>query len=419
MHRQLYHLIAGALLWANLGLSHAVPHVPTQDAQVLEKLPFKATDPLAREMADLRAQWLREPKNPQIAAKLARRYYELVAEEGDPRYLGYAQAALQPWWEMPAPPDEIQVLRASLRQFRHDFAGALTDLDAIIARTPKQAQAHSLRGIIHIVQARYPQAQLDCTALREINPVANELIATGCESMIGGLTGGSAFAFERLKASLKDHPNASKSDQLWVLLRLAEISHRQARHAETEEIFKQALALGINDTFLYAAYSDFLLDWQRYAEILPLLKEKSRSDSLLLRTVLAENQLLAAGESKLNPKLNPKLTSNSTNNRNTLASRYAAAQMRGDTVHQAEEARFALHIEKQADKALKLAQEDWKVQREPRDARIFLEAAVAAKNPAAAQEVLQWLESSHVEDVYLRDLAKKLYVLVNTVKGNK
>ncbi len=411
MHRQLYHLIAGALLWANLGLSHAVPYVPTQDAQVLEKLPFKATDPLAREMADLRAQWLREPKNPQIAAKLARRYFELVAEEGDPRYLGYAQAALQPWWEMPAPPDEIQVLRASLRQFRHDFAGALLDLDAVIARTPQQAQAHSLRGVIHIVQARYQQAQIDCTALREINPVANELIATGCETMIQGLTGSNAFALQRLKESLKNQANASKSDQLWILLRLAEMSHRQARHAETEEIFKQALALGINDTFLYAAYADFLLDSQRYAEILQLLKDKSRSDSLLLRTVLAENQLLAAG-------LNPKLTANSTNNRNTLASRYAAAQMRGDTVHQAEEARFALHVEKQADKALKLAQENWKVQREPRDARIFLEAAVAAKNPAAAIEVLQWLESSHVEDVYLRDLAKKLPV-ANIVKGNK
>ena len=56
----------------------------------------------------------------------------------------------------------------------------------------------------------------------------------------------------------------------------------------------------------------------------------------------------------------------------------AAAEMRGDTVHQQEEARFALHIKNDAKNALRLAGENWKVQREPRDAQIFLEAALAA-----------------------------------------
>ena len=32
------------------------------------------------------------------ALRLARRYYAEPAAEGDPRYLGYAQAALGPWW---------------------------------------------------------------------------------------------------------------------------------------------------------------------------------------------------------------------------------------------------------------------------------------------------------------------------------
>jgi hypothetical protein len=48
------------------------------------------------------------------------------------------------------------------------------------------------------------------------------------------------------------------------------------------------------------------------------------------------------------------------------------------------------------------------VQREPRDARIFLEAATAAKEPAAAQPVIQWLNESRIEDRYLIGLAQKL-----------
>jgi hypothetical protein len=55
-----------------------------------------------------------------------------------------------------------------------------------------------------------------------------------------------------------------------------------------------------------------------------------------------------------------------------------------------------------------LAQENWKVQLEPRDARIFLESALTAKDPAAAKPVLQWFDDSHIEDSYLINLAQQL-----------
>jgi hypothetical protein len=61
-----------------------------------------------------------------------------------------------------------------------------------------------------------------------------------------------------------------------------------------------------------------------------------------------------------------------------------------------------------AKNALVLAQENWKVQKEPRDARILLESALAAKAPAAAAPVVQWLKDSRIEDKRLRDLAASL-----------
>jgi hypothetical protein len=92
----------------------------------------------------------------------------------------------------------------------------------------------------------------------------------------------------------------------------------------------------------------------------------------------------------------------------TLEARYAAAQLRGDTVHQQEEARFSLEVRHDPQKALMLARENWTVQREPSDARIFLEAARAANEPAAARPVLQWLDENHIEDRYLAELGQQL-----------
>ena len=48
------------------------------------------------------------------------------------------------------------------------------------------------------------------------------------------------------------------------------------------------------------------------------------------------------------------------------------------------------------------------MQREAADARILLEAAIAARQDEAAKPVLDWLESNRVESVVLRSLSAKL-----------
>ena len=94
-----------------------------------------------------------------------------------------------------------------------------------------------------------------------------------------------------------------------------------------------------------------------------------------------------------------------------VAARFAAAQARGDTTHQKEEARFALAVLGQAERALLLAQANYALQREVADARILLEAALAAHQPAAAAPVLQWMASSGVESVTLQALAARIKAL--------
>jgi tetratricopeptide (TPR) repeat protein len=383
-------LLVVLCIFCNTSSAIAAPYVPAADTQVLERLPFKPNDPLARQLAQMRAELQRNPRDVLVAVRLARRYYELVAAEGDPRYLGYAQAALAPWWDMPVPPIEVQVLRAGLRQFRHDFSGALTDLNSVIERNPRHSQARSLRAMIHIVQARYSQARADCQALRSSGTYS---IAVGCEAMVDGLTGNAASAYQNLRQALGRESIADPGEKLWVLTRLAELAQHQGQTDNAESHFKQGLALGMADTFLLAAYADFLLDQKRPAEVVAMLKDKTPSDTLLLRLVLAE-RLMNLPTAKRREAI--------------LAARFAAAQLRGDTVHQQEEARFALHVQNNPRKALILAQENWKVQLEPRDARIFLEAALAVKDPVAARPVMQWLDDSRFESRHLTALAQQL-----------
>jgi hypothetical protein len=87
-----------------------------------------------------------------------------------------------------------------------------------------------------------------------------------------------------------------------------------------------------------------------------------------------------------------------------LEDRYAASRLRGGRVHLREEARFTLHLLDAPQQALKLARENWQVQKEPADLRILLEAALAAHDTAAVDLVRDWLRNSRLEDVQLQSM---------------
>jgi len=91
-----------------------------------------------------------------------------------------------------------------------------------------------------------------------------------------------------------------------------------------------------------------------------------------------------------------------------LRARFEAARARGDRVHLREEARFYSELLRQPREALRLAQENWKVQKEPADARILVETAIGAGDRAAAQPVIDWMKRNGVEDAMLAGLVQRL-----------
>jgi hypothetical protein len=163
---------------------------------------------------------------------------------------------------------------------------------------------------------------------------------------------------------------------------------------DAEARLRRLLTRAPDDGAARAALADLYLDEGRAAEAAALTEGRDQDDGLLLRRALAG---AAQGVAR---HTDPAARE--------MAARFEAARLRGDTVHQREEARFRLAVERDPARALRLAQQNWLVQREPADARILLEAAAAADAPGAASPALAWLADTGCQWPRLRTLAASL-----------
>jgi Tfp pilus assembly protein PilF len=354
----------------------AAPYQPADDAQVLARVP----PPLLHNAADL--------SDPAQAARLAQAYVEQARQIGDPRWLGYAESVLAPWWQQPEPPSPVLLLRATLRQSRHEFTSALADLDMLLKRDPRNAQAWLTRATILRVQGRYAEARQSC--LRTLG-LTDDFVTSLCTVSVSGLAGSLRPALKSLESL--EAASALRSPELvaWYWAERTEMLERLGDVRGADAAYVHALKLAPQDLGLRAAYADFLLDQRRPAEALHWAQQNAADeaiDALRLRRVLAA-QALGQPDAKL---------------REQLADAFAAARRRGEDPHLREEARYLLEVERDAPRALALAVENWATQREPMDARLLLAAAQAAGKPQAAQALRQWLKETGYEDARLAPL---------------
>jgi predicted Zn-dependent protease len=382
-------IVVGALFFRPPAKADS-PRLPTDDAEVLEHLPTGAADANERERERLGRVLAAHPEDLRTAAALARLDIEMSRARSDPRYLGYAQAALASWWSLPSPPPAVLVLRATIRQSSHDFDGALSDLDRVVAEAPDDAQAWITRSVVLTVRGRYDEARQSCGPLVRLAP---ELVFTVCETSIDAVSGHAAPAYDRLEQALARPPRLSPAEEEWARSTLGEIALRLGRDADAERNFQTALAVDPDDAYVLAAYADLLLDLDRPAPAAQLVSGRTDNDGLLLRLALAERKMRAR-EAAAHAEM--------------LGARFDASRLRGDTVHRREESRYQLGVRGDARAALALAVANWGVQREPWDVRVFLEAAVAEGDRAAAAPVLAFLDEHHLEDPHIAALAASL-----------
>ena len=362
------------------------PFVPTDDNQFLERLP-RAAAPMGAELRDLRA------RSSDVAAsiELAQKFVTLGSEDSDPRYFGYAAGVLAPFWKLAEPPAKALLLRAMIAQNRHDFDGARADVDAVIKSDPANLQAWLMRAAISKVLGHLDEARASCAPLAASS---EPLLTVACVCDAASLMGGSREAAEALEQTLEERPKATPERQRWALTILAEIVARRGEAQRAERAFKKALEAAKPTAYLLAAYADFLLDEERFADAAALLAGEARIDAALLRLALAEQRLGAEGLAE---------------HVSLIEERFTASRRRGEAFHLGDEARFTLYLLRDPARALRLAEQNWRVQRTPADARILYEFAVASGDADAARKAQAFLTRAGMSEERLTRLSDQAW----------
>jgi Tfp pilus assembly protein PilF len=369
----------------------AAPYVPNNDSTPLERLPSNALGRERQADVALRSALARDPNNAAIAERLAKRHIARARSESDPRFLGQAQAALAPWWSLPEPPTNLLLLRATIRQSGHDFVNALRDLEQLVQRDPGNAQAWLTLATVQQVSGDLNAAEKSCRSLKALT---TPLISTACMVAIDGSRGRAANAYDELSRAIDTAAIARSSEVgVWAITLQAELAERLGRKDDAQRLYRASLMLDPTDTYTRATYADYLIDAQRYDDVLTLIPATTPVDVLLLRRAVAA-KLVAAPDA--------------TQTANTLSRRFDAASARGDHLHLREESRFALLIKNSPTEALALAIDNWRIQKEPLDARILLEAAIAAKQPQKAREVIAWLTATSLQGERIAELLRQV-----------
>ena len=371
--------------------AQGLPYTPDSEDEVLVVLPksfFENRD----KFTELRDRLNANPKDAELAAVVAKGYLALGNQSGDPRFYGYARAAIDRWWAADADAGPaILKIRAAIKEKDHKYDEALTDLDAARKKSPEDADILLKIGNIYRVKGRYKEA---FDVGDQLESLAGVVPAALCRAPVMAQTGNAEEAYELLGKSLpsaeKDFPSVVQS----IRTMRAETAAVLGREKEIEEHFVAGLSENESDYYLLRGYGDLLLDREQYDKALDLLRDHTIDTGILLRAAIAAEK---SGDTELALQWTRE-----------LENRFEEIRLRGGQPHGRFESRLALELKSDPAAALEIALENWGKQKEVRDTRNVLEAAIASNDPAAANEVIEFLRSNNNQHVLLKKLVEKL-----------
>lgn len=355
-----------------------VATVPRSDEIVATQLLPRAQKGALRKLAGSQA-----PASPAERLAAVRRMIESGRASGDPRTLGYAESMLAAW---PADardtPVEALVLHATIAQSRHAFARARELLDRAVAHgapgDPAVAQALLTRASIAQVTGDFVAARADCVRVVAVAPDVAAICAASVDLVAGDTS--SSIRVLRFAAARTSGPVRA-----WALALLAQAHEQRGERGPAATAYQAALAAG-DDLVTRLAYADFLLAERSGAAVTALLQDAPPTDGVVLR------QWRGARLQRLN---------DAWVFEDRLRARLADARERGDgsdLLHARDWAQFELERGNAAE-ALRLAHANWRDQREPADLLVLAQAAAAARDARAREEVRGWLARTKLQDV--------------------
>jgi len=357
-------LMAVSIAWAQRPPSR----VPTDSQAVLERLPRG----YARLMPSIIPA--ASAVTPVSIARV-RQLLTAAAQTGDARLAARADALLTRLPMHTKDPD-VLLARAFSAQHRHDFAAAAPLLDAVIARSPRNAAARLSRAQLQLVRGRLDLARADCTALALGIDAGSGLLCVGMLSLRRGDYAAAASALEHW---LQDNA-ATDETRRYALLMRAEVAAR-AGDRDAETWFRRALAPAPDDVRTLTAYARHLRSVGRDREVVSLLATQTGHEGLQLQRTLAACRLAPSGAAPLVA---------------AQERRFAAARAAGSPPELRDEAEFLLVARHAPGAALALAQANFRTQRDYEDVALLQRAAVAARRTDVLQPLRSWAAAQHL-----------------------
>jgi tetratricopeptide (TPR) repeat protein len=365
------------------------PYTPANASVVLQLVP-PTTDPRVRRFNQLRNDFRQHPADMSKAVALALAYIDYGRSTGDSRFLGRAMAVIEPGMEQPEPPIPVLLVHATIQQSRHFFQASREELMQVLKRDPGNAQAWLTLATIGMVQGDDALANDACVHLAN---ASSDFMGIVCTASLRSLTGHAAQAYALMSMVEDPGPKAPVAIRAWVEGLMADTAARMGKPDAADAHFKTALQMTPGDNFLLADYGEFLLDQGRPRDAINLVSGDIQSDTSFLVWVSAENALGL-------PRTRIDVAE--------MNARFQSMAQRGDHVFMREQSSYMLHVLHDPKAALDLAQQDWKVQRSPKDVRVYLEAALATHDPSAATPVLDFVARTHLDDVTINPLIAQL-----------
>ena len=369
--------IAVTLLGLTGAVAAAAPYRPADDAAILERVPARSE---LERLAPLRAAVVAGPKDLPAALALASGYISIGRRNSDPRFVGYAEATLEPWLAQPNPPESALVLQAIALQYLHRFDAALALLDRALALAPLDGQAWLTRAALLELRGDYAGARRACARLVR---TADGFTALTCLRSVASRSGQLAGSYAALAAAADLDPRVPAALRAWRLAAMAEMAERLGDDRAADADLTAALRETGDDPYLKASYADLLLRLGRAQEVIALLAGSEAQDPLLLRLAIAGRRVASPQAGRW---------------AQAYEARLAAAERDGDTSHRREQALYLLEVQGDAGAALRAAAANWAVQREPADLRVYAAAALRAHSDADRAAIAAWVAASHYED---------------------
>lgn len=364
----------------------AAPYTPTSDDEVLERLPrgLRSAD-LRRERAELAD----DPENLRDSLSMAASYLETARVEGDPRFLGYTQSILGPWWNQASPPSDVRVMRAAVFAIGFEFDRALAELDLVQAGEPGHIGAGVARVEVCLARGDLDGAARALElAASGMSPGAVAIARARCER------GGPRLdaAVESLEKALASPAGWSATERHAALVLLADLAMQRGTWDEAAARFGDLRRLGKRDVRALALESDFELGRGTPQTVVERLKGEAGHDGLAVRLLEA---WMARGEGDADDM------NRREELRRQVEKRLTDRRARGDVSVLPEAVRYWVRVQPDPARAVERAGELWAVRRTSDDARWVLEAARLGKDGALRKRVAEWVTGTGVQDARL------------------